>query len=95
MTTEKKWLATGATMLLAAGATAVWAQSYDPELIAYQYVYYADAAKTQYEGTIMDQGCGGSGSFVYVIRANVPSPYYDAYPIYVCTEMGPYLPPEW
>ena len=95
MTRRIKSAAAGTALLMAAGATAVWAQSYDPELTAYHYVYYSDAAKTQYQGEISDQGCAVSGNYVYVVRANVPSPYYDAYPMYVCSGMGPWLPPDW
>ncbi len=66
---------------------------YDPEQIAYRYDYYADAEKTQYQGTVYDQGCIQSGPYIYVNRAWVPSAYYDATPIYVCQGGGPYLPP--
>ncbi len=65
---------------------------YDPEQIAYRYDYSADAEKTQYQGTVYDQGCVQSGNYVFVQRAWVPSAYYDATPIYVCTGGGPTLP---
>lgn len=79
----------GAAPVAAAGVKTASAQA---DLTAYTYVYYADAAKTEYLGEVSDRGCGGWGSNVYVLRANVPSPYYDATPIYVCTGSGPMLP---
>ena len=75
-------------------AEALIKQSWDPALVAYSYVYYADAAKTQELGTAEDT-CGQSGSYVYVINPYIPTPYYDQTPMYVCSEMGPYLPPDW
>lgn len=75
-------------------AEALVRQSWDPALVAYSYVYYADAAKTQELGYATDR-CGQSGSWVYVIHPYIPTPYYDQTPMYVCSEMGPYLPPDW
>jgi len=85
----KAVLAGVATAFVALGAPVAMAE--DP-LTAYTYTYYADAAKTQVLGQVSDQGCGQVGDFVYVVRANVPSPYYDAEPIFVCTGGGPTLP---
>jgi hypothetical protein len=82
----------GAALIAAASVTAASAQV---DLTAYHYVYYADAAKTEYLGEVSDRGCGGWGANVYVLRANVPSPYYDATPIYVCGGQGPELPQDW
>lgn len=61
------------------------------DLTGYHYTYYADAAKTQYEGEVSDYGCGESAGMVYVVRAYVPTPYYDAEPIFTCSggEIGP------
>lgn len=93
MTIRMKAVLIGAMAAFAAlGAPAAMAE--DP-LTAYTYYYYADAAKTQFLGSVSDQGCGQSGDFVYVVRAQVPTPYYDLEPMYVCTGGGPYLPPEW
>lgn len=75
-------------------AEALVRQSWDPGLVAYSYVYYADAAKTQELGTAADS-CGQSGSWVYVTSPYIPTPYFDQTPMYVCSEMGPYLPPDW
>lgn len=93
MTKRIKILLASLAFVGAAGAPAAWAQSND--LTAYHYVYYADAAKTEYLGEVSDRGCGGWGNNVYVLRANVPSPYYDATPIYVCSGGGPTLPENW
>jgi hypothetical protein len=87
-----KAMLVGAAFVAAAGVTTASAQV---DLTAYHYVYYADAAKTEYLGEVSDRGCRGSGNNVYVIRANVPSPYYDATPIYVCGGNGPQLPDNW
>lgn len=90
-------LAVAAAAVVGAGfgpAEALIRQSWDPSLIAYSYVYYADAAKTQELGRAWDQ-CGQSGSNIYVIKPFIPTPYYDETPMYVCAEMGPYLPPDW
>lgn len=78
------------TVALLATATVSLAQSY-PDLTGYTYTYYADAAKTQYQGQVSDYGCGESGGYVYVVRAYVPSAYYDAEPIFTCEggEIGP------
>lgn len=85
-------LAGAAAAFVALGAPVAMA---DDPLTAYTYFYYADAAKTQLLGSVSDQGCGQSGDFVYVNRVQIPSPYYDAQPMYICTANGPYLPPEW
>ena len=76
---------------LVAAATMSLAQSSDPELTGYKYTYYADAAKTQYQGEVYDYGCGESGGYVYVVRVYVPSAYYDAEPIFTCSggQIGP------
>lgn len=87
-----KTMLAATVLAVAAGATSSVAQA---DLTVYHYVYYADAAKTQYLGEISDYGCGQSGRYVYVRRAQVPSPYYDATPIYVCTGGGPTLPEDW
>lgn len=92
MTIRIKTVLALATALAALGAPAAMAED---DLTAYSYVYYADAAKTQYLGEVSDQGCGRVGDFVYVVRANVPSPHYDATPIYVCSRGGPTLPGDW
>jgi hypothetical protein len=68
--------------------------SWDPALVAYSYVYYADAAKTQELGTAWDT-CSQTFSNIYVLKPYLPTPYYDETPMYVCAEMGPYLPPDW
>lgn len=68
--------------LLTTASTGV-AQSF-PDMTGYMYTYYADAAKTQLLGHISDIGCGETGGQVYVVRANVPTAYYDAEPIFTC-----------
>ncbi|MDP3802928.1 hypothetical protein [Brevundimonas sp.] len=88
-------VATATLVTAAVGpAEALMRQSWDPALVAYSYVYYADEAKTEELGTATDS-CGQSGSWVYVIHPYIPTPYYDQTPMYVCSEMGPYLPPDW
>lgn len=74
-------------------AQALAVQAYDPDLIAYSYVYYADEARTEVLGYASDR-CGQSGSYVYVIRPYIPTPYYDQTQIFVCSGGGPYLPPD-
>lgn len=93
MTIRVKAVLAAVAVIAALGAPAALAQSDD--LTAYHYVYYADEAKTQYLGEVSDRGCGGWGSNVYVLRAYIPSPYYDATPIYVCSAGGPTLPGDW
>ena len=84
-----------ATTTVAFGpAEALVQSSWDPSLVAYSYVYYADAAKTQQLGTAWDT-CRQSGSTIYVIKPNIPTAYYDETPMFVCSGMGPYLPPDW
>lgn len=84
-----------ATTTVAFGpAEALVQSSWDPSLVAYSYVYYADAAKTQQLGTAWDT-CRQSGSTVYVIKPYIPTAYYDETPMFVCSGMGPYLPPDW
>jgi len=61
---------------------------------AYRYIIYADAAKTEIIGMAEDT-CGESGGYVYVISPNIPTPYYDQERAFICTGMGPYLPPDW
>ena len=87
-----KAMLVGAALVAVAGVTSAVAQT---DLTAYHYVYYADAAKTEYLGEVSDHGCGTTGNFHYVVRANVPSPYYDATPIFVCGGNGPQLPDGW
>lgn len=79
------------SVALVAMATMSLAQSSDPEMTGYKYTYYADAAKTQYQGEVYDSGCGQSGDYVYVVRAYVPSAYYDVEPIFTCSggQIGP------
>jgi hypothetical protein len=62
--------------------------------IAYSYIWYSDAEKTQPLGHGWDT-CVQSGSTVYAAHPYIPTPYYDETPMYVCAEMGPYLPPDW
>ena len=85
-----KHVAAISTVALLATATVSLAQS-NPELIGYKYTYYADAAKTQYQGEVYDYGCGESGGWVYVVRVSVPSAYFDAEPIFTCEggQIGP------
>ena len=75
-------------------AEAVMRQSYDPLAVAYVYHYYADAEMTEYLGTTSDH-CGGSQHNHWVLHPYIPTPYYEQIPMYVCTGMGPYLPPDW
>jgi hypothetical protein len=92
MTVRVKAVLAAAAIAAALGAPAALAQS---DLTAYHYVYYADEAKTQYLGEVSDRGCGGWGNNVYVLRAYLPTPYYDTTPIYVCSGGGPTLPENW
>jgi hypothetical protein len=84
--------AIAATVVIGAVAPAVamTMQSWDPSSVAYSYDYYADAAKTEFLGSAYDT-CDTSG----VLRPNIPTPYYDQTPIFVCGPLGPYLPPDW
>ena len=86
-----KSVAMVSAMALAAAGTMGMAQSTNPEMTGYQYDYYADAAKTQYLGTVYDQGCGQVLDYVYVVRAQVPSAYFDQTPIFTCQggQIGP------
>ena len=84
-----------AGLAAAAVATTAMAQSYLDPQVAYSYVYYADAAKTEYLGETADTGCVVSGRNVYAQRVQVPTPYFDATPMYVCTGIGPWLPGDW
>tara|TARA_R110002051_G_C8411685_1_gene450240 strand:+ start:178 stop:459 length:282 start_codon:yes stop_codon:yes gene_type:complete len=79
------------SLALVATATTSLARMDDPDLTGYRYTYYADAAKTQYQGDVYDIGCGESGGYVYVVRAWVPSAYYDVEPIFTCEggQIGP------
>ena len=90
MSRISRMLAVASAATLAAAAGVSMAQS-SQDLTGYHYVYYADAAKTQYQGEVSDYGCGESGGYVYVVRAYVPSAYYDATPIFTCEggEIGP------
>lgn len=62
--------------------------------IAYQRDVYSDAELTNLIGSGSDS-CVQSGSMIYTSTPQLPSGYEVATQIYVCTEMGPYLPPEW
>lgn len=86
--------ATAAATVTFGPAEALVQSSWDPSLVAYSYVYYADEAKTEVLGYAWDT-CGGSGNNVYVLKPYIPTPYYDETPSYVCSGMGPYLPPDW
>ena len=59
---------------------------YDPYYTGHKYDYFADAAKTQYLGTVYDQGCVDAGSFnpANVNRVNIPSPYFTQEAIFYC-----------
>ena len=91
---QRLGLAVGAAVLfsVAVGPAAALVQT--PDLTAYSYVYYADAAKTEVLGYAMDR-CVTSGNTVYVAHPYIPTPYYDQTAMYVCTAMGPYQPPAW
>jgi len=86
--------ATAALFTTAVGPVQALVQSWDPNLVAYSYVYYADAEKTEVLGYAWDT-CGQSGSHIYVTRPYIPTAYYDQTPTFVCAELGPYLPPDW
>jgi hypothetical protein len=90
-----KGIFAAAGLAAATVATAAVAQTYLDPQIAYSYVYYADEAKTEVLGYTFDTGCVVSGRNVYAQRVNIPTPYFDATPMYVCSGMGPYLPPDW
>lgn len=79
-----KRIAAISVIALAATASMSVAQSWDPQYTGYHYTYYHDAEKTQYQGDTDDIGCGSVGSYTYVVRVNVPSPYYDATPSFYC-----------
>ena len=84
-----------ATALAAGVATGAAAYTeLDPQT-AYYYVLYSDEAKTQYIGDAADTGCVVSGNYVFAQRVQLHTPYYDAYPMYLCGGMGPYLPGDW
>ena len=88
-------LAAVATTTVAFGpAEALVQESWNPSHVAYSYVYYSDAAKTQQLGTAWDT-CRQSGQTIYVIKPFIPTAYYDETPMFVCSGMGPYLPPDW
>ena len=91
---QRLGLAVGAAVLfsVAVGPAAALVQT--PDLTAYSYVYYADAAKTEVLGYARDR-CVTSGNTVYVAHPYIPTPYYDQTAMYVCSGMGPYLPPDW
>lgn len=91
---KTKSLAVGCAALVAAGATAAVTQSYDPSLIAYSYEYYADAEMTEHLGSAYDT-CVDLGGTVVVSNPYIPTPYYTQTPMYVCSDMGPWLPPGW
>lgn len=85
--------ATAVLASVAVGPAVALVQNPDP-LTAYTYVYYADAAKTEVLGYASDR-CVTSGNTVYVVHPYIPTPYYDQTAMYVCSGMGPYLPPDW
>jgi hypothetical protein len=84
-----------AGLLTASIAGVAMAQTYLDPQIAYSYVLYEDAAKTIVIGYDSDRGCVVSGHNVYAQRVQLHTPYYDATPMYICSGMGPYLPPDW
>lgn len=86
-----KSVTTVSALAVMAFGTMGMAQGTNPELTGYQYDYYADAAKTQYLGTVYDQGCGQVMDYVYVVRVNVPSAYFDQTAIFTCQggQIGP------
>lgn len=84
-------VAAAAVFTVAVGPAAALVQVGNPDLIAYSYVYYADAEKTQVLGYAFDR-CVTSGNTVYVAHPYIPTPYYDQSPMFYCSEMGPYLP---
>lgn len=63
--------------------------------IAYSYEVYSDAELTNLIATGQDSCVGGIGGNVYVTSPQLPSGYEVKTPMYVCSGMGPYLPPEW
>lgn len=78
-----------AVSAVALAAVGLMGMDYPPEHTGYTYVWYYDAAKTQYGGTVVDSGCGGWGEHRYVLRAYVPSGYYDTYVAFYCGPSGP------
>ncbi|MNH49258.1 hypothetical protein D3C85_828340 [compost metagenome] len=84
-----------AAFLTAGIAGVAVAQTYLDPQVAYSYVLYEDAAKTIVIGYDSDRGCVVSGQNVYAQRVQLHTPYYDATPMYICSGMGPYLPPDW
>lgn len=88
-------IAAGLATTVAVGPAVAVVQSYDPSLIAYSYVYYADAEKTEVLGYAWDNCVSGIGGHVWVQKPYIPTPYYDETPAYVCSGMGPWLPPDW
>lgn len=63
--------------------------------IAYSYVYYADAEKTEMLGMASDT-CTASYDPMYAghaLHPYIPTPYYDETIIHHCGEMGPVLLP--
>lgn len=89
-------VATAALFTTAVGPVQALAlQSWDPNLVAYTYVYYADAEKTEVLGYAFDTCVGVGSSGVVVSRPYIPTAYYDQTPMFVCSSMGPYLPPDW
>ncbi len=63
--------------------------------IAYSYEVYSDPELTNLIATGQDSCVGGIGGTVYVTSPQLPSGYEVKTPMYVCSGMGPYLPPEW
>jgi len=70
-------------------------QSWDPAMVAYGYTYYADAAKTEQLGYVEDWCRVSISGQPSVMHPNIPTPYYDATPIFVCSSMGEYIPGDW
>lgn len=89
------YVVAGLLMIVSVDSTeASTKQSWDPSLVAYSYDYYADPEKTEYLGTVQD-ACISVGENVIVSNPNIPTPYYNQTPMYVCSGMGPYLPGDW
>ena len=81
----------GVVLAVTAAPATAFQSGWGEENIAYTYTLYADAEKTIWIGFASDT-CGWGGS---VISPNISTPYFDREPAFVCTDMGPYLPPHW
>jgi hypothetical protein len=95
-------IGTAATILATIGLGVVTASAHEEYFcnwegcfnIAYSYTYYADAEKTEVLGSASDT-CVQSGETVYAAHPYIPTAYYDETPMYVCAQLGPYLPSDW